>query len=727
MQEREEKEVNRQRGGLSVPQLSAAPHSTPTTSTPSEPEVIGAGLPLLQRLLLLKAKEDRERIALADKSTLNSNPPSSSDTISPCSLKSPLSPTVKSLSPMRKGSGSISPGKSLSPTAKPPRKNSSGSSDSSSKPKVSFKDKIMKLQVDGTSVSKLLPAEKDKSEKKIPVPIVISSDKLSVVQTGANRVPHTQTISIPTSVVNKIKSPAKAMGSTFRDKLKLLQGAPPSPREPPTLEAVPNKIESVSAKSINLDIIKTIQTAEPNKTQEKTEEKATGSKKPWSKLKKASILGESREYISIQQPSVTVDSSQGTSAAKTEGGAKFSALSKLGLGKCMHLPVASPSTGIPSSSIVTSDNNNIDLDNRNLELTKAMNSDITSSELPSKDVRVMESISRVNDPSPSGTSRADSLKAKPKQNMYMITRKNKSYVSVEDLSPEYGSLPFVKKLKILNERQKLEELEKVIKRSSSLEYPDPSSDVDVLTRSNSEGSKMDTRRSRNVMQVGGPYATQLTASQSLLSPESNETLERRNLKSILKKLSEDTQIQDSPVFCAKEFKKLIRAPTIEGYAARHSKFTKSVTFNRDTLTSPPNSANEQRTLFPLSNPYQRLTSVPSNESERVDDVDDWTCDDEASPPMSGSLLSVNRDSNDSLPIVPDTSMLIGEILAEKQARELEEISSSLDPKYRYTTPGLEGLHPEDIRVPGEKPKLRLIAAVANQRKLFRGLCEFLSC
>lgn len=638
---------------------------------------------------------------------------------------------------MRKGSGSTSPGKSLSPTTKPSRKNSSGSSDSSSKPKVSFKDKIMKLQEDGTSVSQLLPAEKDKSEKKIPVPIVITSDKISVVQTGANRVPHTQTISIPTSVVNKIKSPAKAMGSTFRDKLKLLQGAPPSPKEPLTLEAVPNKVESVSAKSINLDIIKPIQTAEPTKTLEKTEEKASGSKKPWSKLKKASILGESREYISIQQPDVSVDSSQGTSAAKTEGGAKFSALSKLGLGKCMHLPVASPSTGIPSSSLVTSDNNNIDLDNRNLELTNAMNSDITSSELPSKDVRITESISRVKEANQTGTSRADCSspdaaknvsKAKPKQRMYMVTRKNKSYVSVEDLSPEYGSLPFVKKLKILNERQKLEELEKVIKRSSSLEYPDSSSDVDVLTRSNSEGSKMDTRRSRNVMQVGGPYATQLKASQSLLSPESNETLERRNLKSILKKLSEDTQIQDSPVFCAKEFKKLIRAPTIEGYAARHSKFTKSVTFNRDTLTSPPNSANEQRTLFPLSNPYQRLTSVPSNESEQVDEVDDWVCDDEASPTMSGSLLSVNRDSNDSLPIVPDTSMLIGEILAEKQARELEEISSSLDPKYRYSTPGLEGLRPEEIRVPGEKPKpkLRLIAAVANQRKLFRGMCEFLS-
>lgn len=36
-----------------------------------------------------------------------------------------------------------------------------------------------------------------------------------------------------------------------------------------------------------------------------------------------------------------------------------------------------------------------------------------------------------------------------------------------------------------------------------------------------------------------------------------------------------------------EFRRLMRAPTIEGYAARHSKLSKSVTFNRDTLQSPP--------------------------------------------------------------------------------------------------------------------------------------------
>lgn len=36
-----------------------------------------------------------------------------------------------------------------------------------------------------------------------------------------------------------------------------------------------------------------------------------------------------------------------------------------------------------------------------------------------------------------------------------------------------------------------------------------------------------------------------------------------------------------------ELRKLMRAPTLEGYAARHSKLSKSVTFNKYTLQSPP--------------------------------------------------------------------------------------------------------------------------------------------
>lgn len=180
------------------------------------------------------------------------------------------------------------------------------------------------------------------------------------------------------------------------------------------------------------------------------------------------------------------------------------------------------------------------------------------------------------------------------------------YRSIDDLSPEYGGLPFVKKLKILNERQKLEELELVMKtRSFSLDIPDTQTNVESenLTRSHSEGSKMhqDRNNKNNLL------CAQLVPSSLHSSSESNETLERRNLKSILKKLSEDTQttspLSSMPERCdSQEFRKLMRAPTIEGYAARHSKLSKSVTFNRDTLQSPPNSANilgTTQNLFPF--------------------------------------------------------------------------------------------------------------------------------
>lgn len=98
----------------------------------------------------------------------------------------------------------------------------------------------------------------------------------------------------------------------------------------------------------------------------------------------------------------------------------------------------------------------------------------------------------------------------------------------------------MKKLKILNERQKLEELETVMKtRSFSLDIPDnPSVDGDTLTRSHSEGSTMHQDQHRVDKNL---LTTPLTSSPLHSSNESNETIERRNLKSILKKLSEDTK------------------------------------------------------------------------------------------------------------------------------------------------------------------------------------------
>ncbi|XP_066592841.1 uncharacterized protein Cngl isoform X2 [Prorops nasuta] len=198
-------------------------------------------------------------------------------------------------------------------------------------------------------------------------------------------------------------------------------------------------------------------------------------------------------------------------------------------------------------------------------------------------------------------------------------RTTKMYASVDDLSPEYCGLPFVKKLKILNERQKLAELEKAA-RSSSLDCTENAeTEFDsYLTRSHSEPACA-IEYARNLAKFNEIRQSRLP--QEPLSPE-NETLERRKMKSILKKLSagsrggscDATSITNQPA----ELRKLMRAPTIEGYAARHSKLSKSVTFNKYTLQSPPSeqspvnqSLSESQEQSPLPSP-NKLTFRPSS-------------------------------------------------------------------------------------------------------------------
>ncbi|XP_068203411.1 uncharacterized protein [Palaemon carinicauda] len=73
----------------------------------------------------------------------------------------------------------------------------------------------------------------------------------------------------------------------------------------------------------------------------------------------------------------------------------------------------------------------------------------------------------------------------------------------------------------------------------------------------------------------------------LSSPESTETPERKTLKSILKRMSrEDSKGNLLPPDGA-DLRKLMKAPTVEGFVARRSKFSKSVSFQRKTLSSPP--------------------------------------------------------------------------------------------------------------------------------------------
>lgn len=627
----------------------------PTPSTSSaidhEPEVIGAGLPLIQRLLLLKAKDERERNQL----TPTSNLPSSSETISPSSLKSPLSPTIKSLSPIRKGSESSSPGKLQSPTSRTSRKNSSGSSDGTSRPKVSFREKILQVQGDGTSVSHSL--NKDKPAAAVEPP-----------KTESNL------ISIPHSVVSKIKSPAKAVGSTFRDKLKLLQSGPKdaSSCSSDKSKAIAEKSKPITEKSkLNVEKSKpvslektSLEKAPLPVSEAKEEPIITLSKKPWTKLKKAAILGDSKTSSKS-----SIDEVKTFETAKNDETEPEAAVN--------IVPI------VTTAELVRIDNNNLE-----------GGSDISKQDKPK--ICLKGPLEAVQDKSldlltssPKTPRRIiikpDSIPTRYPSTLSMLTPRVKKYRSIDDLSPEYGGLPFVKKLKILNERQKLAELEKVVKiRSSSLDYTSSSEDLlgDTLTRSNSEGSTMDKRKFKR------------KSIDSSCSHESNETLERRTLKSILKKLSEDVTPSESPER-SNELRKLCRAPTLEGFAARHSKFAKSVTFHRHTLPSPPASAPADSKSNVFLMPDVRTESIPH------------------------------------IALPTDTEVSQTEIQSTNTARSLENVYTALDTQDKRLEPdlqpsidpmyGLKSLRPEEIKVPLEKPKLTMISAVAtNQRKLLRG-------
>lgn len=88
-----------------------------------------------------------------------------------------------------------------------------------------------------------------------------------------------------------------------------------------------------------------------------------------------------------------------------------------------------------------------------------------------------------------------------------------------------------------------------------------------------------------------------SSSSSTPSPpemDSTETPERRNLKSILKRLAKSEEQAEAELkrggessnaqaIRKMEERRLLKAPTIEGYAARHRKFAKNVTFHRQAV------------------------------------------------------------------------------------------------------------------------------------------------
>ncbi|XP_050442387.1 uncharacterized protein LOC126846692 [Adelges cooleyi] len=186
----------------------------------------------------------------------------------------------------------------------------------------------------------------------------------------------------------------------------------------------------------------------------------------------------------------------------------------------------------------------------------------------------------------------------------------KRYHSINDLSPEYSGLSFVKKLKILNERQKLAELEeKTVLRSASLDSAGCKnlhfSHCNQLTRSHSEAVALEI--------VMRNQQNRKTDPSSVLD-ETNETAERIRLKNILKRLSSDCLGNDRA-------EQLMTSQTLEGFAARHSKLTRNATFNqRRALESSPESCGSFL-VFPDSNltsQYRNPDLIPTKSSDKTE-------------------------------------------------------------------------------------------------------------
>ncbi|XP_035895214.1 uncharacterized protein LOC118504624 isoform X4 [Anopheles stephensi] len=527
-----EKQDREERAAKATAQIISPPHTHVTSAiSPQEsiqeepePEVIGAGLPLMQRLKLLKAKEDRLAKESQSKLQVTSNQTSSSPSI--VQSMSPTSPTVKA------------------PPS--PILNTTGVAGHHAKPtmRVSFKDRIRSLH---------------------------HQDSKHHGESKAASVPGTihETTDMKQQLLQNVVALGKTGTGQQQHQQLQQQHQPHHPTKPSTAQSLKDKIRSLGHL------------------------KGDDQLKPWSKLKLATVVSLGGSYTSLnnaasEESPILKQSKRNRLKTSIPADLNLNSLASMTPPPISSAP---PTTSTPPTSF---------LPNKILSCAAGEAASVSDSEVASGS-RTQRT------PAPSSSSRAvpARVRMKPKP-IKLVSSEPKSYLSIDDLSPEYCGLPFVKKLKILNERQKLAELESAIKtRSLSLDCTDSNTStasthdlLDQLTRSQSEGSGMaHTVRSKS-------ESPKRSDSNGLLplSPESNETLERRQLKSILKKLSEDkAALEQRP---NRDLKKLMRAQTVEGYVARHSKFTKSVTFHRNTLSSPPSSAAqcdsiEERSLFPL--------------------------------------------------------------------------------------------------------------------------------
>lgn len=232
-------------------------------------------------------------------------------------------------------------------------------------------------------------------------------------------------------------------------------------------------------------------------------------------------------------------------------------------------------------------------------------------------------------------------KSKLRPKLYKDHGRSKSYRSVGDLpSLDFSGFPLVKRMRIFSQGKKLTELKTLMRNTPSLSLDNTKIGVEIelesLIRGHGEGLRMSQTKQSTKAITSKALAMEPTSvtivpivplgTSHQISTESYETHERNQLKSILKKKSEEKQSigqQSTEVY-----KGLLKAPTVEGYVARHNIFLKKVTFT-STLSSPPTSAHslnetaDDNSISPVlllqpSNDYSQQKLPPYTRSDNSD-------------------------------------------------------------------------------------------------------------
>uniref|UniRef100_A0A8D8E029 Cyclic nucleotide-gated cation channel alpha-3 n=1 Tax=Culex pipiens TaxID=7175 RepID=A0A8D8E029_CULPI len=561
------------------------------------PSPIGAGLPLLQRLRLLKEKQDREeRAAKASSAGATAMGHVASASTTTAQIISPPPPHTHVTS-------AISPQESIQEEPEP---------------------EVIGAGLPLMQRLRMLKAKEDRQARDAQSKLQVASNQTtssspSLIQSLSPTSPIQVKASPPSPILNTSAAAhhgKSSMRVSFKDRIKSMQRQESKAESRAAVAAAaPATIAETTDMSQHLLTSVPTKPAKPSAAQSlKDKIRSLGhlqrggggddhQLKPWSKLKLATVVSVGGSYTSLNN-SFNEDSPILEQSKKSRH--KTSIPADLNLSSLVSTtppPISSaPPTTTASGSVFQPPR-------------KVFSQSTFVDKVCTSDSEVMTS--KKQPPPPPARVR---MKQKPKPIQLTSEPKDyKSYVSVDDLSPEYSGLPFVKRLKILNERQKLAELESAMQtRSLSLDCTDSNSSnagyepIDQLSRSKSEGSGIACSHSKSASPVthqhhrtdsGGSFV-----GSTPLSPESNETPERRQLKSILKKLSEDKVALDQRqgIMPNRELKKLMRAQTVEGAQSTTTTTTTTVIASATTTTTntATNSTSEESSLSTVAENIQ---------------------------------------------------------------------------------------------------------------------------